>query len=87
MQPGRARYTLVMVVLSLLGVVLAGITYTEVRLRQAEYAIESEERARDRQWCELLRFLTEPPAPGVKLDDRQKQVLKLMNDLKSDRGC
>ncbi|HET9232922.1 MAG TPA: hypothetical protein VFP10_02135 [Candidatus Eisenbacteria bacterium] len=87
LQPGRARYTLVVLVCSLLGVVSAGAAYTEVRIDRAEREIERQERLRDQEWCDLLAFLTQPPPANVHLDSRQRQTLALLEELEHKRGC
>lgn len=88
LQPGRARYTLVILVCSLLAVVIAGVTYTEMRVNRAEERIEQQERMRERALCPIFSIYLEAartsPRPTSPYGER---ILAEMRTLHTEYEC
>lgn len=76
-------YSLIMVLVSMLVVTLAGVTYTRYVDQQREQA----EREADRRWCTLLVLLDEnnkarPPATAT-----GREYTRIIHGLRVSLGC
>jgi hypothetical protein len=87
-QPGRARYTLLMLVFSILGVVLAGGIMVEIRISAAEHKIETREREADRRWCALLAFqIRQIDNPQYRSLPEAAEARRLVEQIRKDVEC
>lgn len=94
LQPGTYRYTLFVLVCSLIVLVIAGaggVAYMlkeqDRKVAEAKKQVEEHERQRDQEWCELLTYIARPPSPGVEMNERQRETVRLLQTLAADKGC
>lgn len=81
----RARWAVLMVLVSALLVAGACVLYTGHVQRQADQRQDHERREDDRRWCALLAKLDQPGQPAT--TERGRAIQRDIHQLRRDLGC
>lgn len=81
----RAWWSVLMVVVSAVGIAAGGVAYTNRVQRQADERQQEARRVADQRWCDLLATLDQPsPAPTT---ERGQELQRQVRQLRVDLGC
>lgn len=81
----RARWAVLMVLVTAVLLVAGNVTYTSYVQRQADVRQQQARRDSDRRWCALMTKLDQPDQPAT--TERGRAIQQQIHQLRRDLGC